>query len=396
MLGAKFFSILITALQVRGDCATGKCERIPLNVYEDGDQDKELVGHVFHTSVTSSLVRCYSQCTNNCRCLSINYKVKDDIKYCELNEGSHLIHNNSQIRTSGSIYYILRREYFFKKTPNHIVPCGDDVTCTNRCCKNNPCLNGGTCTEICEPTSVRFNCSCPVPFVGKRCETQLRRSCQDYKAAGSTASGLYTLNDDKSQIFQVFCDFDSEPGFAWNLIESFSLSNVNNSDLFESAVYNLQKTVFYDDYQAINGDKPNNWLAYLIKRPYLLWLRNQSTHWRATCRYNTDGTVYTDYLRASLEDFDIIRDVPTNKSACRPYEYVNIRGNECVNCTADTWYEKGNFHLHIDSSLQRGCEFNGNGAKSDEDNFGFYYVVNNKFRCTSSSNATTQFWIGGN
>ena len=112
---------------------------------------------------------------------------------------------------------------FVHKAPN--VPCATDVTCSNGCCGNNPCLNGGTCTEICQPTNVRYNCSCPVPFVGKHCEIQLRRSCQDYKAARFTASGLYTVTDDRNQTFQVFCDFDSEPGFAWNLIESFNLSN---------------------------------------------------------------------------------------------------------------------------------------------------------------------------
>ena len=135
-----------------------------------------------------------------------------------------------------------------------------------------------------------------------------------------------------------------------------------------------------------------------MKRPYLLWLRDHSTHWRATCRYDTDGTVHTDYLRASLEDFDIIRQVPIVTDDCRPYEYVNIRGNECVNCTARTWYKKGSFHLVIDSSMQNGCDFDGSisdQAVHSEDNFGFYDVVNPKFRCTSSQNATTQFWIGG-
>ena len=61
----------------------------------------------------------------------------------------------------------------------------------------------------------------PVVFV----EIQQRRSCQDYKAAKFTTSGLYTVIDDRNQTSQVFCDFDSEPGFAWNLIESFNLSN---------------------------------------------------------------------------------------------------------------------------------------------------------------------------
>ena len=135
-----------------------------------------------------------------------------------------------------------------------------------------------------------------------------------------------------------------------------------------------------------------------MERPYLLWLRNHSTHWRATCRYETDGTVRTDYLRASLKDFDIIREVPKGNGGCRPYEYVNIRGNECVNCTTRTWYQKGLHPLHIDSSKQNGCDFSGSisdQAVNDEDNFGFYKVVNPKFRCTLSQNATTQFWIGG-
>ena len=38
-------------------------------------------------------------------------------------------------------------------------------------------------------------------------------------------SGLYKITDDNNETFQVFCDFDSEPGFPWNLIQSFSFSN---------------------------------------------------------------------------------------------------------------------------------------------------------------------------
>ena len=106
-------------------------------------------------------------------------------------------------------------------------------------------------------------------------ESQQRRNCQDYKEAGYNSSGLFTVIDGSNQTFQVFCDFHSEPGFSWNQ-------------------------------------------AYLIERPYLLWLRDYSTHWRATCQYNLDGTVYTDNLRASLENFDVIRDVPTMVETYRP------------------------------------------------------------------------------
>ena len=52
----------------------------------------------------------------------------------------------------------------------------------------------------------------------------------------------------------------------------------------------------------------------------------------------------------------------------------------------------------MDSSSRLGCDFDGSEtdvAMASEDNFGLYIVVNPKFRCTSGSNATTQFWIGG-
>ena len=166
-------------------------------------------------------------------------------------------------------------------------------------------------------------------------------------------------------------------------------------------IVSQSEVVFYDytDSSAVNGDSPN-WQAYLIKRHFLLWLRDQSTHWRATCRYNTEGTVYRDYLRASFEDFDIIRVIPSVISSCQKYEIVNIRGNECANCTAATWYRKGSSPLHIDSSNRgHGCDFDGTlsgDVTPNEDNFGLYGTVNPKFRCTSSSQATTQFWIGSN
>ena len=137
-----------------------------------------------------------------------------------------------------------------------------------------------------------------------------------------------------------------------------------------------------------------------MKRHFLVWLRDHSTHWRATCRYNTDGTVYRDYIRASFEDFDIVRVIPKVISSCRKYELVNIRGNECVNCTAPTWYLKYRYPRAIDSSpdFRLGCDFDGSLSGDviySEDNFGGYAVVNPKFRCTSSSEATTQFWFGG-
>ena len=92
-------------------------------------------------------------------------------------------------------------------------------------------LQGQSMSQWRDLPSARFNCSCPIHSFGKRCETRLRKSCQEYKADGINMSGLYKIIDDGGQTFQVFCDFDSKPGFAWNLIQSFSLSNKHHFEV---------------------------------------------------------------------------------------------------------------------------------------------------------------------
>ena len=114
MLETKFVFLFISVWQVKGDCLTGKCEKISFNEQQHAKQNQELVGHVFHNSVTSNPAQCYLWCINDCRCLSINYKVKNETKYCELNEGNHFTGKNSLINNTGSIYYVLRRETFTK------------------------------------------------------------------------------------------------------------------------------------------------------------------------------------------------------------------------------------------------------------------------------------------
>ena len=81
---------------------------------------------------------------------------------------------------------------------------------------------------------------------------------------------------------------------------------------------------------------------------------------------------------------------------CYKFEIINIRGFECLSCTAPIWYRKNKNSLHADSSREL-CEFKGNSGDvvDDEDNFGNYEKVNPAFRCTSSGNSTTQIWMGG-
>ena len=255
----------------------------------------------------------------------------------------------------------------------------------NNCCLSQPCVNGGTCDEICDPKSVRYTCKCLPGYRGKNCELKTK-GCQDIEERGGRTSRRYTILDHDDKPLKVYCDFHAELGHVWTLVQSYSLSNNH-----------IYRSVSLYDYQAsasFNSDKPN-WNSYLVSPVHLRYLRNNSTHVRFTCNYSTDGNVYTDYARASLnEHFDLLVR-PKRNGDCVMYDYVNIRGINCTNCTAGTYRQ--NHAVHIDSYLSksRGCDFNGrpNSVKY-EDNFGYYAKVNSAFRCTSNQQSTTQVWFG--
>ena len=137
-----------------------------------------------------------------------------------------------------------------------------------------------------------------------------------------------------------------------------------------------------------------NWSRYRLSLLQMQSLVNHSTHLRATCNFPTDGLQYVDYARAKLADHDIFGDW----SRCQVYEYVNIRGNNCSNCTALT-KQYVNIHWHIKSykSKPKECEFDGKpGGIKVENSFGRYpdQKTNPNHRCSSSDTSTTQHWFG--
>ena len=178
----------------------------------------------------------------------------------------------------------------------------------------------------------------------------------------------------------VYCDMTSEPGAAWTLIESFSLKN---KGLEQFNNHPLQINV------PVNEMSPN-WNLYRMGLSQMTHLKSQASHWRVTCSFPDHGVDYTDYVRAKFADFDIM--TFTGSGVCKHVEYVNIRGHQCVQCNAKWWHDVG---PHFDSSAG-GCQFVATtGALSSEDNFGLYSVVNNKFRCSSTTSSTTNWWFGG-
>ncbi len=196
-------------------------------------------------------------------------------------------------------------------------------------------------------------------------------------------NGIYNILDEHNKSFSVFCDFASEPGAAWTLIQSHSLEN--------NDAFSLKP--FYQHDMPINQEMPE-WDSYRLSMSRMQTIQDDSTHWRATCNFPTSVVDYQDYIRVSLESLDLLVK-PEASKFCLLTEFVNVRGDECVNCTVLVGYGSGpGKTLHMDSYYgpTKGCDFG--GGIFDEDNFGNYGTQNSAFRCTSSMSSTTQFWLG--
>ena len=182
---------------------------------------------------------------------------------------------------------------------------------------------------------------------------------------------------------------ESEPGSAWTLVESFALKN-KAIPAFSQRSLKINAPVL---------PKTPNWNRYRMSLSQMNDLKKQSTHWRVTCDFQAKPVdIYRDYAVARFRNFNVMSF--EGRNVCKLMKYINIRGHQCAECTAG-WHAHiahstyGGNAVHIDSSLS-GCQFTpASGGTMNEDNFGLYGVTNNKFRCTSSANATTNFWFGG-
>ena len=202
---------------------------------------------------------------------------------------------------------------------------------------------------------------------------------------GASLVCIFFFDPANKSLYEVFCDYTSENGFIWTLIESFSLANNHE----------FANKPFYEDYPV--NQNSFTWNKFRLSWSWMNFIASHSTHVRATCNFNTDGLNYTDYLRAKLSDSNVMS---LNFDNCKRYEYINIRGYNCHNCTAH-FVQRDNWHAHVDSyhGSQRGCQFSCPFAgavkmKGGEDNFGWYESINHVHRCSASANSTRQWWIG--
>ena len=257
--------------------------------------------------------------------------------------------------------------------------------CRNGCCHSSPCLNQGTCVELCDDVKHKFKCVCPDGVRGKLC--QYGDSCQTILKYNKMAtSGLYKIRKSTGDLIQTYCDFMSEPGMVWTLVETFSLANNNLVKSSPLTSNNPQNENSFD------------WNLFRLSLQTMNYIKGFSTHWRATCNFNTDGLKYRDYARAKLTSADITALLTASSATCIMYERISVRGQGCQQCTGyfkQISSQHGFVDSYFTSKRSSPCQFEAsNGVVYNEDNFGKYDVQNRAHACSASDSSTTQWWMG--
>ncbi|EDV21000.1 uncharacterized protein TRIADDRAFT_60639 [Trichoplax adhaerens] len=169
------------------------------------------------------------------------------------------------------------------------------------------------------------------------------KSClQEKLVSGTLQNGYFILYDKNNQPYTTFCDFHSDPGFVWTLVESLSLTNSRKAKYRKSFDY--------------NAPTPSctriNWQEYRLSTATMKSIKNArgSTHYRATCNFNPDDIKgirnHRDYLRVSSCNYQWF--FKSSKAYhCTKVDYVNIRGHTCRQCSIPIWDGGNSFHLLI-------------------------------------------------
>ena len=277
----------------------------------------------------------------------------------------------------------LQKVYFFSVLQLLKNECQSCKTGINCCLTSQPCLNNGICILL-PNKNTRFTCQCLDGYTGHRC-TKKAKSCRAFHR-GNHEAGKFKIFDNNDNIYTVYCSFDAN--MTWTLVQSYKYSHKDEHNLPIYKNEPIHQNTF-------------SWDNYRLSRARMKTIHEDSNRkWRFTCNFDTDGAVYTDYVRANHEHIPMLSF--TSKSddgACKTVEFINIRGTECNNCTALVAH-KDNWPLHIDSYYtNKRCSNNFSGSEScnrkGEDNFGFYHCRNQQHRCSATEESTTQLWFGG-
>ncbi|XP_028416304.1 uncharacterized protein LOC114540227 [Dendronephthya gigantea] len=340
--------------------------------------DQVLYGYAFRNLAMKTVDECFLACYEDCFCMSF--------QMCRQNTECQLLSSN-QFQSPfalhsmmGCSYYDMVPDFEQFRPDKPAGGCNAGWECRPSI---NLCQNGGTYHSI-APTnriSPRFKCNCTAGYAGNLCQT-VAKSCRGYENS-ERIPGKYKVFDEGMNLFEVFCDFDSGSRMTWTLILS----------------YQFKHRVTFD--KPYSNDLPKNqdsprWDEYRLSKSRMQSIQKDSSHFRFTCKYDTDGMIYRDYLQASNDQLDILS--YKNEKWCHMVDVINVRGQSCSKCTV--FFHQEFFILHSDShaAVSEGCQFQLAGGKTcgsySEDAFGHYFCVNTEHRCSSSDSATTQTWFG--
>ncbi|XP_067026503.1 uncharacterized protein [Acropora muricata] len=378
-----FVYILHNSKKTQANCQA-RCEQTNGQDTDTGLTNRALVGHSFKNFTVNKPYDCHLLCfVEQCRCQGYQMKGQHS---CELLDEDRFAGPDDFQEEQGYEYYEMDREY--KKT-NYL----NDICISENCPFFS--LRHTAHVQISHAVTGAVR-RIPVLMEGHApsCATRPNKSSTAHARLRMLQNSVrrkvlhlvssYNSKQRSKSFYQTFCDLTSENGFVWTLLESFSLANRKD----------FQSRAFLQDYPV--SQNSFKWNKFRLSLPIMNLTLSHSTHFRATCNFNTDGLVTTDYLRAKTTDFNFLLPI---QDPCVKMEYMNIRGYDCYNCTA-RFYQNIDEHIHCDSYNVGTCQFT--SARNDavklhggEDNFGYYGTINPSHRCTSNDNATTQWWFGG-
>ncbi|KAL9978732.1 hypothetical protein ACROYT_G016287 [Oculina patagonica] len=193
--------------------------------------NKILIGHTYKSLSTRGIFGCGHKCLADPKCTSYNYQtsaIKDGV--CELNEN----------RIEGKEHFEERSGFVFVRMRRKTKP----------------------------------------------------KSCLEAWKQGARTSGFYFIQGrEECLLYEMFCDFSSEPGWAWTLVMSQSLGR--RGETFAKGPLLSGK---------FTNQRNPNWERYRIGNSRMRIVAADSSHWRVTCDFPTFGVDYRDYVRATFEN----------------------------------------------------------------------------------------------
>ena len=251
------------------------------------------------------------------------------------------------------------------------------------CLSSTPCPSGARCKATCMENRKRFQCELPGGQVIVDDQPKAR-NCAFY--ASNKANGLRLIYGPDNIPYQTFCIIGDE--YSSTLAMSYSLEN-------QPHFVNQPLTKDY----PVSQDS-HNWEKFRLSLARMAALRDTALKWKLTCSYNLPRMPSYDVVRFMLKDLDPL--AWDSGIKCATADKVNIKGVGCANCVIAITQGSNSWHLsehHASSCTSKGgvqllsrvtCDF-----FSSPNYFGNYQsaCVDTGFSCTSSANATTQFWF---